>query len=186
VPLAYVQLDMMVFICGGTLRTVLQQQPSVRLVVSRTCQRSQDIHKWLPVMGSAEVAFGHRWQADRLLVNRHTIVQHRRDNKAVAVPTLIAPLGLVVQAIRPKVSASTTNHRSITIPATQQRNSSRPVAARAVIVECLSLTHAECVSDLVQRRPLCLVGSIRAKAEVAIVARFGGRHTWRVLYCDYF
>lgn len=99
-----------------------------------------------------------------LLVSSHTIVQHSLHQKTMSVSGLITPFSLEVQAVWPEVSASATDGGGPTILALQQRSRRRPVVVVTMVVEGLPLTDAECVSDLMKGRPLCLISWISPKA----------------------
>lgn len=66
----------------------------------------------------------------------------------------LAPLGLIVETVRPEVSAATVNTRVGTVPGLKQRRGVGSVVGGALLVEGDRLPDAERMRDLVHRRPL--------------------------------
>ena len=83
----------------------------------------------------------------------------------------LAPLGIIIQPIRPNMAAPTVNHRAGTIPTPQQRQRGPPVPGCALGVERVGLPDAQGVADFVHGGALVHVGPVGAEAEVAVEAR---------------
>jgi len=106
------------------------------------------------------------------LIRSHPIIQHRLHNQTMPIPSLAAPLGLKIQPVRPKVAAATTNLRTRTIPAAQQRQSLRPIPTSTQIIKRFPLANSQSVRDLVKGGALGLVSRVGAETQVAVVVCF--------------
>lgn len=114
----------------------------------------------------------------------HPIGKHSVNQLNMAVPIRLAPLGLVVQAVRPEMPASAVNLGTSAVPRSKKRRRRWPVVRGALLIEGRRLAHTERVRDLVHGRALRHVGPVRAEPEVPVVVGLGRGHAGRVVDAD--
>lgn len=110
--------------------------------------------------------------------------KHGIDELAVPVRVRLGPLIVIVETIRPDVTAAAVDDRRRAVPRPQQRRGRGPVVGGAPRVEALRLPDAERVGDLVERRALVHVRPVGAEADVAVEVAVGRRHAGHVLHGD--
>lgn len=82
------------------------------------------------------------------------------------------------------MAASARNRGTLAVPASQQGERGTPVLRGTVIVKSPSLPNTKRVCDLVESSAFCLVGSVGAEAQVAVVVCFCGGDTGSVVDSD--
>lgn len=114
----------------------------------------------------------------------HAVLDHSIHQETVSLGILIAPLIVVVQAIRPHVLAAAVNHRPLSVPAAKERKRSRPVPRCAIGIEAATETNTQCVRDFVEGSPFRHVAAVRPETKVTVCVGLGGGDAWVVADVD--
>jgi hypothetical protein len=98
----------------------------------------------------------------------------------------LAPLVVIIQPIRPNMTAPTINLRTCPIPTPQQRQRTPPIPRRTLAIKRRRLPNAQRVRDFVHGCALVHVCAVGAEAQVAVEVGLRGGHAGRVGDADGF